>query len=130
MWFLIKLSVRRMRNPVTNSGHQVSGRLHVEIERISGSLQCDKFSREQGFEVSDGQKYQITNNNNVLDSSTITLKLTIKSATGLPPSLSQFVVCQYMFWGDQESVATNGMKRMVLKIMHPHPGYLMFRKIL
>ena len=28
--------------------------------------------------------------------------MTIKSATGLPPSLSHFVFCQYMFWGDSD----------------------------
>ncbi len=29
-------------------------------------------------------------------------QITIKSATGLPPSLSHFVFCQYMFWGDSD----------------------------
>ena len=28
--------------------------------------------------------------------------MTIKNAAGLPPSLSHFVFCQYMFWGDTD----------------------------
>ena len=30
------------------------------------------------------------------------LQVTIKNAAGLPPSLSHFVFCQYMFWGDTD----------------------------
>ena len=30
------------------------------------------------------------------------VQVTIKNAAGLPPSLSNFVFCQYMFWGDAE----------------------------
>ena len=29
-------------------------------------------------------------------------QVTIKSAAGLPPSLSHYVFCQYMFWGDTD----------------------------
>ena len=28
--------------------------------------------------------------------------MTIKGSAGLPPSLSHFVFCQYMFWGDPD----------------------------
>ena len=93
------------QTPIISQHGEVAGRLHMEIERISGSLQCDnKFngSRDQSFEVGDGNKDQI--NSDGQQSSSITCRLTIKSATGIPPSLSQFVFCQYMFWGDQELI--------------------------
>ena len=85
--------------PIISQHGEVSGRLHVEIERISGSLQFDKFNRDTCFEVSDGPKYPASCEE---ESGSLTCRLRIVSATGLPPSLSQFVFCQYMFWGDSD----------------------------
>ena len=31
-------------------------------------------------------------------------QVTIRTATGLPPSLSHFVFCQYVFWGDTDTI--------------------------
>ena len=78
--------------PIISQHGEVSGRLHIEIERISGSLQYDKFPGDcQGFEVCDEAE---------TESASLTCRLRILSATGLPPSLAQFVFCQYRGWGD------------------------------
>lgn len=34
----------------------------------------------------------------------VTIRVVIKQATGLPPSLSHFVFCQYNLWGSGEPV--------------------------
>ena len=91
------------QTPIISQHGEVSGRLHVEIERISGSLQCgDKFSRTQ--EPAPGETCSE-------NSDSVTCRLSIKSATGLPPSLSQFVFCQYTFWGDSEVSGPGRVRR-------------------
>ena len=86
------------QTPIISQHGEVSGRLHVEIERISGSLQCgDKFCRDQAPGTGDS-----------CSGDSVTCRLSIKSATGLPPSLSQFVFCQYTFWGDSEVSVSGG----------------------
>ena len=92
------------QTPIISQQGEVSGRLSVEIERISGSLQCDKFNRDLGLEVGDlsssGAGQVVGEDPD--GCGVITCRLTIKSANGIPPSLSQFVFCQYTFWGDDE----------------------------
>ena len=87
-----------MANNLIISQHgEVAGRLSVEIERIAGSLTSDKFNREVGLVDSNG----MTSCHNYVGDEPenfITCRLTIKSATGIPPSLSQFVFCQYTFY--------------------------------
>ncbi|CAN8009162.1 unnamed protein product, partial [Ixodes pacificus] len=43
----------------------------------------------------------------------------IKSAVGLPPSLSHFVFCQYTFWGHAESVVVAPVEESVAKLDVP-----------
>jgi len=90
------------QTPIISQQGEVSGRLHIEIEKCAGTFHQEKFNREPNFEVPDGSKYQVASNTDDPESSTITCKLTIKAAAGLPPSLSHFVFCQYMFWGDSD----------------------------
>jgi len=90
------------QTPIISQQGEVSGRLHIEIEKCAGTFHQEKFNRESNFEVPDGSKYQIGQNSDDPESSSITCKLTIKAAAGLPPSLSHFVFCQYMFWGDSD----------------------------
>ena len=72
--------------------NQVSGRLCVEIERTSGSL-----PELVGTDLS--------------LSGTVSVRLTIKAATSLPPSLSHMVFCQYMFWGDCDITTVQPLNR-------------------
>ena len=71
--------------------NQVSGRLCVEIERTSGSLP------------------ELATDSNL--SGTVSVRLTIKAATSLPPSLSHMVFCQYMFWGDCDITTVQPLNR-------------------
>ena len=77
--------------PIISQQGEVSGRLHVEIQRTSGSLDVVAMDEDEEY----GE--EIDSNDNQ-----VTCKLNIRAATGLPPSLSQFVFCQYRFPGEEE----------------------------
>uniref|UniRef100_A0A8C1VG60 Kinesin family member 13Bb n=1 Tax=Cyprinus carpio TaxID=7962 RepID=A0A8C1VG60_CYPCA len=76
--------------PIISQKGEVAGRLHVEVERVSGELE----ERETGGSESSP------------DGETQERKLTcmVLKATGLPQHLSNFVFCQYHFWEQQEPV--------------------------
>ncbi|CAN8000086.1 unnamed protein product [Ixodes hexagonus] len=46
----------------------------------------------------------------------VIVQVAIKSAVGLPPSLSHFVFCQYTFWGHAESVVVAPVEEPVAKL--------------
>uniref|UniRef100_A0AAQ5ZWD0 Kinesin family member 13Bb n=1 Tax=Amphiprion ocellaris TaxID=80972 RepID=A0AAQ5ZWD0_AMPOC len=70
--------------PIINQKGEVAGRLHVEVFR--------------GTEI----KY----NSVPTVSSSSVLQVKVLQATGLPRHLSNFVFCQYHFWGQEEPVFT------------------------
>ncbi|XP_073708897.1 kinesin-like protein KIF13B [Garra rufa] len=78
--------------PIINQKGEVAGRLHVEVERLSGELE----ERETGgSEISpDGETQERK----------LTCMIKVLQATGLPQHLSNFVFCQYHFWEQQEPV--------------------------
>uniref|UniRef100_A0A8C0YGK8 Kinesin family member 13Bb n=1 Tax=Cyprinus carpio carpio TaxID=630221 RepID=A0A8C0YGK8_CYPCA len=78
--------------PIINQKGEVAGRLHVEVERLSGELE----EREMGgSEISpDGETQERK----------LTCMIKVLQATGLPQHLSNFVFCQYHFWEQQEPV--------------------------
>uniref|UniRef100_A0A8C2CE26 Kinesin family member 13Bb n=1 Tax=Cyprinus carpio TaxID=7962 RepID=A0A8C2CE26_CYPCA len=78
--------------PIINQKGEVAGRLHVEVERLSGELE----ERETGgSEISpDGE----------MQERKLTCMIKVLQATGLPQHLSNFVFCQYHFWEQQEPV--------------------------
>lgn len=71
--------------PIISQQGEVAGRLSVEIERTTGALV------QQTPECPDPSEPA---------SSTVAVRLTVRAATGLAPSLAHQVLCQYMFWGD------------------------------
>lgn len=79
----------------------------MELSRIAGS-----FSPE----ISEGTSSESSNDSEEFSSATptVTLRVTIKQATGLPPSLSNFVFCQYSVWGHSEPV-------VVPPVVNPNP---------
>ncbi|XP_067274304.1 kinesin-like protein KIF13B isoform X2 [Pseudorasbora parva] len=80
--------------PIINQKGEVSGRLHVEVERLSGGLE----ERETGggdSEISPDAEMQERK---------LTCMIKVLQATGLPQHLSNFVFCQYHFWEQQEPV--------------------------
>ena len=79
------------QTPIISQQGEVSGRLHIEIEKTGGSLGSSE----------EGNKFLQVGDEDTIDNH-ISFRLTIKAATGLPPSLSQFVFCQYSFPGEGE----------------------------
>uniref|UniRef100_A0A8C1JZ80 Kinesin family member 13Bb n=1 Tax=Cyprinus carpio TaxID=7962 RepID=A0A8C1JZ80_CYPCA len=78
--------------PIINQKGEVAGRLHVEVERLSGELE----ERETGgSEISPDSETQERK---------LTCMIKVLQATGLPQHLSNFVFCQYHFWEQQEPV--------------------------
>uniref|UniRef100_A0A672P4H0 Kinesin-like protein KIF13B n=1 Tax=Sinocyclocheilus grahami TaxID=75366 RepID=A0A672P4H0_SINGR len=78
--------------PIINQKGEVAGRLHVEVERLSGELEeCET----GGSEISpDGETQERK----------LTCMIKVLQATGLPQHLSNFVFCQYHFWEQQKPV--------------------------
>nr|XP_057928808.1 kinesin-like protein KIF13B isoform X2 [Doryrhamphus excisus] len=76
--------------PIINQKGEVAGRLHVEMWR--GTEGSDKEGSQQSITDGDAQERK--------------LKCVVKilQATGLPRHLSNFVFCQYHFWGQKEPI--------------------------
>ncbi|XP_036438074.1 kinesin-like protein KIF13B isoform X2 [Colossoma macropomum] len=79
--------------PIINQKGEVAGRLHVEVERVSGTLEA-----EAGGEETDRSPEGETHERK------LTCRIKVSQATGLPQHLSNFVFCQYHFWGQAEPV--------------------------
>ncbi|XP_073985612.1 kinesin heavy chain 73 isoform X1 [Rhodnius prolixus] len=101
--------------PIISQQGDVAGRLQVEITRISGILPQDRMCETASESSSDSSRDE-----NEGAPSLVTIKVTIKQASGLPPSLSNFVFCQYTFWTHPESIA-------VPPKMNPDPTLLQKR---
>jgi kinesin family protein 13 len=75
--------------PIISQHGEVTGRLHIILQRIDGDLDRQNC-------------YPLTTDDD--SGSYVTCQLSIKDATGLPPSLANFVFCQYAFWGDIQPI--------------------------
>ncbi|XP_060773908.1 kinesin-like protein KIF13B isoform X2 [Neoarius graeffei] len=73
--------------PIINQEGEVSGRLLVEVERVCGTVET-----EAGQEEADAHERKLV------------CRIKVSQATGLPQHLSNFVFCQYDFWGQEEPV--------------------------
>ncbi|KAH8290625.1 hypothetical protein KR054_004633, partial [Drosophila jambulina] len=109
--------------PIISQQGEVAGRLQVEIERIAGQMPQDRMCES----VSESSGDSRDEYDDPVDpaSNQITCRVTIKCASGLPLSLSNFVFCQYTFWGHQEMVvpvinaeSTAHDQNMVFKFEH------------
>lgn len=90
--------------PIISQQGEVAGRLQVEISRNAG-----EFPQDHMCESDDS-------NGDHEEERCITCRITIKQASGLPPSLSNFVFCQYNFWNHPETV-------VVPPIVDSHESY-------
>ncbi|XP_051816523.1 kinesin-like protein KIF13B isoform X1 [Acanthochromis polyacanthus] len=81
--------------PIINQKGEVAGRLHVEVFRGTES------SEEEPAAQSDSQLTDGDPQERKLD-----CVVKVLQATGLPRHLSNFVFCQYHFWGQEEPVFT------------------------
>jgi len=71
--------------------------LQVELSRIAGSFSPEISEASNSENSNDSEEFSNP-------TPTVTLRVTIKEATGLPPSLSNYVFCQYTIWGHPEPV--------------------------
>ncbi|CAH2102180.1 unnamed protein product [Euphydryas editha] len=87
--------------PIISQQGEVAGRLQVEISRVSGQFPqdriCEAASDSSGDMRDDDEPVDPANQQ-------VTIRVAIKQASGLPPSLSNFVFCQYTLWGGGEPV--------------------------
>lgn len=88
--------------PIISQQGEVAGRLQVEISRIAGQLPQDRMCESASDSSTDSRDDEYDPSDPM--SNSITCRVTIKQASGLPLSLSNFVFCQYTFWGHQETV--------------------------
>ncbi|XP_031437271.1 kinesin-like protein KIF13B isoform X3 [Clupea harengus] len=80
--------------PIINQKGEVAGRLHVEVERVSGDLDESEMGSEEPDRrtAGEGQERQLV------------CTIRVVQATGLPQHLSNFVFCQYHFWEQEDPV--------------------------
>ncbi|XP_078506005.1 kinesin-like protein KIF13B isoform X1 [Lissotriton helveticus] len=81
--------------PIINQKGEVSGRLHVEVVRVSGDIKDRICGGDDGFDGSIENEAQ---------EQKLVCKIKILQATGLPQHLSNFVFCTYTFWDLPEAV--------------------------
>ncbi|XP_066259078.1 kinesin-like protein KIF13A isoform X2 [Euwallacea similis] len=79
--------------PIISQQGEVAGRLQVELSRVAGNLPQDRICEAASDDSSD-----YSNDDEDQASTTVTCRVHIKQATGLPLSLSHYVFCQYTFW--------------------------------
>ncbi|KAJ8735802.1 hypothetical protein PYW07_007422 [Mythimna separata] len=82
--------------PIISQQGEVAGRLQVEISRVAG-----QFPQDRICEAASDSSGDMRDEDDPADSATqqVTIRVAIKQATGLPPSLSHFVFCQYSVFG-------------------------------
>lgn len=92
--------------PIINQQGEVAGRLHIEISRVGGQMgerMADAGDTEDSS--GNGDDEQRTSSPDFYTSrGQVALRIMIKSARGLPISLSNFVFCQYTFWGSSDAI--------------------------
>ncbi|GLH14430.1 Kinesin-like protein KIF13A [Gryllus bimaculatus] len=87
--------------PIISQQGEVAGRLQVELSRVSGTFPQDRTAEAASESSGDsGQDEEDLPNG----SGQIICRVTIKQASGLPLSLSNFVFCQYSFWNHPDSI--------------------------
>ncbi|KAL0850869.1 hypothetical protein ABMA28_006780 [Loxostege sticticalis] len=87
--------------PIISQQGEVAGRLQVELSRVSG-----QFPQDRICEAASDSSGDMRDDDDPVDQTTqqVTIRVAIKQATGLPPSLSHFVFCQYSLCGGEPVV--------------------------
>ncbi|XP_059167567.1 kinesin-like protein KIF13A isoform X3 [Physella acuta] len=79
--------------PIISQQGEVAGKLHIEISKLGGAV-LDRYVDMAADNDED---------NTVPMGAPLLIKVCIKEARGLPLALSNFVFCQYSFWGESEA---------------------------
>ncbi|XP_069106121.1 kinesin-like protein KIF13A isoform X3 [Argopecten irradians] len=83
--------------PIISQQGEIAGKLHVEISKLGGSF-LDRYA-DTNDEAEDAVEPDP-----VGIGSPMIVRICISGAKGLPPALSNFVFCQYTFWGNEDTV--------------------------
>ncbi|KAK9889176.1 hypothetical protein WA026_004456 [Henosepilachna vigintioctopunctata] len=86
--------------PIISQQGEVAGRLQVEVSRVQGNFPQDRISEAASDISSDSSNDE----DDSPSTSTVTCRVHIKQASGLPLSLSHYVFCQYTFWNHPEPI--------------------------
>ncbi|CAG5122792.1 unnamed protein product, partial [Candidula unifasciata] len=78
--------------PIISQQGEVAGKLHIEISKLGGAV-LDRY-----VDMAADNEYD----NSVPMGAPLLIRVCIKEARGLPLALSNFVFCQYSFWGESE----------------------------
>ncbi|XP_064409537.1 kinesin-like protein KIF13A isoform X10 [Latimeria chalumnae] len=98
--------------PVISQQGEVSGRLHVEVMRVSGAVPERLVGGDDSSEnSSESGSYEVMDSNGdiVHMAKKLTCRVRIREVTGLPLNLSNFVFCQYTFWDQSEATVAPPM---------------------
>ncbi|XP_075220928.1 kinesin heavy chain 73 [Lycorma delicatula] len=87
--------------PIISQQGEVAGRLQVELSRVAGNFPQDRICEAASESSGDSSRDE----EEIPSSTHVTVRVSIKQATGLPLSLSNFVFCQYSFWNHPETIA-------------------------
>ncbi|XP_041975896.1 kinesin-like protein KIF13A isoform X3 [Aricia agestis] len=87
--------------PIISQQGEVAGRLQVEISRVAGQFPQDRICEAASDSSGDARDYDDPPDP---ASQQVTIRVVIKQASGLPPSLSHFVFCQYSVYGGEPVV--------------------------
>lgn len=90
--------------PIISQQGEVAGRLQVEISKIAGQLPQDRMCEAASNSSTDSRDDDYHTDGETDGANQVTCRVSIKVASGLPLSLSNFVFCQYTFWGHTETV--------------------------
>ncbi|XP_012944937.1 kinesin-like protein KIF13A, partial [Aplysia californica] len=81
--------------PIISQQGEVAGKLHIEISKVGGAI----LDRYVDMAADNDEE------NAVPMGAPLLIRVCIKEARGLPLALSNFVFCQYSFWGESEQCA-------------------------
>uniref|UniRef100_A0A8W8NA20 CAP-Gly domain-containing protein n=1 Tax=Magallana gigas TaxID=29159 RepID=A0A8W8NA20_MAGGI len=82
--------------PIISQQGEIAGKLHIQISKLGGSF-LERYGDTTNEDIEDTDPA-------VSRGTPMIVRLTILSAKGLPSSMSNFVFCQYTFWGQEDSV--------------------------
>nr|XP_032815549.1 kinesin-like protein KIF13A isoform X2 [Petromyzon marinus] len=86
--------------PIVNQQGEVAGRLHMELQRVSGPDPDRMAGGDDPSDESDGS----SDSGDAGFIRQLVFKVRIKEAVGLPAELAHFVFCQYSVWGHKQVV--------------------------
>ncbi|XP_044257426.1 kinesin-like protein KIF13A isoform X2 [Tribolium madens] len=85
--------------PIISQQGEVAGRLQVELSRVAGTFPQDRICEAASDSSSDS-----SHDDEEHGTPSVTCRVHIKQASGLPLSLSHYVFCQYTFWNHPEPI--------------------------